>query len=622
MRRNKSRKGLYPWIESLIQSFGSEEGSGNNGRLKAYATSVGEMNQSLAQNVEGPKTFLFLSDGTVQIPASLSSSTWERLQEEAEMDSFTSLVHSTVSFRKYQLRFHMALDVNDCSFYLAVGDLLILSVGPEPMIIRSYLDLYSVQQKIGATWRMLLERTPECQNDHAVFDLSELLGEWQHEILKTVLADVRTQLMAKSAGLRCNMSTGLPILVQPAEFAPTGWDIERGQDHERECFSIPIKCFLISEGRASQERRPNVESLGMDGGAHSHLSTSESPKKCKIQNCGNIFAHQDDTRVDLRKANTIQEQMSNAKSLRMDEGKQLNLSASESPQYRKIENCGNNFKHQGDTAVDLRKQDTIQKQKSNAESLRKVEREQLNLSTSESSQKRKNENYGNNFTHKGNGAVDLRKQDTVQEQMSNAARFLMDGGKQLNLSTSDSPQNRKIENCGNIFMHQSDTHVDLRKQDTIQEEMSNAASFIMDGGKQLNLSTLESPQNRKIENCGSNVTHQGNAAVDLRKQDDIQEQMSNAESLRMDEGEQLNMSTSESPQNMEIENCGNNVTHQGNTAVDLTKQDNIQEQMSNMESLRMDEGEQLNMSTSESPQNMDIENCRNNFTHQDPPNKV
>ncbi|XP_077453437.1 adrenocortical dysplasia protein homolog [Stigmatopora argus] len=468
MLRDKRRRGLCPWIESLIQSFGSEEGSSNDGRLKAYVTSVGEMSQSQAQNVEGPTSLLYLSDGAVQIPAILSSSTWERLQEEGEMEYFSSLINSTVSFRKYKLRFHMALEFTKCMFFLSVGDLLILSVGPDKNIAPCYITLPSVRQKIFTTWRTLLAQgTRESQNDHDVFDLSELLGEWQDETLKSVLADVRSQLMAKSAGLQCYTSIGLPIVAQPAKFAPTGWDIERGRDNERECLSIPIKCFLISEGQAVQEQRPNAESLRMDGGKHLDLSTSESPKNRKIQNCGNNVTHEADTCVHMRKQDTIQDQMSNVESLRMDGGKQLNLSTSQSPQNRKIENCGKNFTHQGERHVDLRKQDTIQKQMSDVESWRMDGSEQLNLSTSESPQNREIENCGKNVTHQCDTRVDLRKQDSIREEMSNAESWRMDEGEQLNLSTSESPQNRDIEICGNNFTHQVETCVDLRKQSAI-----------------------------------------------------------------------------------------------------------------------------------------------------------
>ncbi|GLD67626.1 uncharacterized protein AKAME5_001896200 [Lates japonicus] len=112
-----ARSRLCPWIETLILSYGSEEGgssSTSSGRLKAHVIGVGQMSQSQAQGSEGPSGLLFLSDGVLQIPALLTASAWEHLQEQEDRECFTSLVNTTVCIQDYRLHFHMAPEQNKC----------------------------------------------------------------------------------------------------------------------------------------------------------------------------------------------------------------------------------------------------------------------------------------------------------------------------------------------------------------------------------------------------------------------------------------------------------------------------------------------------------------------------
>ncbi|XP_061629930.1 adrenocortical dysplasia protein homolog [Phyllopteryx taeniolatus] len=271
------RNALSPWIESLIRSYGSEEGS-NGGRLKAHVTSVGQMSQSQARNSEGPTGLLFLSDGVVQMPAILTSSAWEHLQEQEDKECFTSLLNTTVCVRDYRLQFHMATEPTRCRFFLSVGEMLTTAAGRAKDNTPCCTSSLSVQQKIYETWRTLLVReTQDSPKSHTDFDLSDLLGEWQRDSLQTVLEDVRERLMVpRSASLQPFTSTAVASVNQLDMFTPTGWDIERAADNATGCFSIPIKCLLIPEGCAMQGQKANADVLTTDGDRELNLQLSES----------------------------------------------------------------------------------------------------------------------------------------------------------------------------------------------------------------------------------------------------------------------------------------------------------------------------------------------------------
>uniref|UniRef100_A0A8C4HIX7 Shelterin complex subunit TPP1/Est3 domain-containing protein n=1 Tax=Dicentrarchus labrax TaxID=13489 RepID=A0A8C4HIX7_DICLA len=234
-RPDRSR--LSPWIESLILSYGGEEGnSSSSGRLKAHVIGVGQMSQSQAQGSESPTGLLFLSDGVLQIPAILTVSAWEHLQEQEDRECFTSLLNTTVCIQDYRLQFHMAPEQTKCRFFLSVGELATTAAGPVKESTPCCTTLPSVRLKICKTWRDLLgQETQDSQKSQCGFDLSELLGEWQHDCLQNVLVDVRERLMVVS---------GRPVSPH--------WDVERVRFKREKCFTVPIKCLLIPEEDAQQ----------------------------------------------------------------------------------------------------------------------------------------------------------------------------------------------------------------------------------------------------------------------------------------------------------------------------------------------------------------------------------
>uniref|UniRef100_A0A4W6EZL7 Shelterin complex subunit TPP1/Est3 domain-containing protein n=1 Tax=Lates calcarifer TaxID=8187 RepID=A0A4W6EZL7_LATCA len=248
-----ARSRLCPWIETLILSYGSEEGgssSTSSGRLKAHVIGVGQMSQSQAQGSEDPSGLLFLSDGVLQIPALLTASAWEHLQEQEDRECFTSLVNTTVCIQDYRLHFHMAPEQNKCRFFLSVGELATTAAGPVKDSTPCCTTLPSIRLKICKMWRTLLsQEEQDSQKSQCGFDLSELLGEWQHDCVQTVLKDVRESLMVASSG-----------------FTVTSWDVNRIRYKGVKCFSVPIKYLLLPEEDAQQlQTPPDVRSRTQSG---------------------------------------------------------------------------------------------------------------------------------------------------------------------------------------------------------------------------------------------------------------------------------------------------------------------------------------------------------------------
>uniref|UniRef100_A0AAV2L4F5 Shelterin complex subunit TPP1/Est3 domain-containing protein n=1 Tax=Knipowitschia caucasica TaxID=637954 RepID=A0AAV2L4F5_KNICA len=97
---------INPWIEKLIVSFDKDE-SASIGSLKAHVIGVGHMSQSQALGSEGPTGLLFLSDEQVQIPAVLTASAWENLQDHEDKECFNSLLNTTVGIQDYKMQFHI-----------------------------------------------------------------------------------------------------------------------------------------------------------------------------------------------------------------------------------------------------------------------------------------------------------------------------------------------------------------------------------------------------------------------------------------------------------------------------------------------------------------------------------
>ena len=244
-----ARNRLTPWIESLILSYGGHE-EGGGGQLKAHVIGVGQMSLSQARGSDGPTGLLFLSDGVLQIPAVLTVSAWEHLQEQEDRECFTSLVNTTVFIQDSRLRFHMAQEQTKCRFFLTVGELATTAAGPVKENTPCCTTLPSVRMKICRTWRAQLDRE-DSQRNQCEFDLSELLGEWQHDCLQAVLEDVRQRLMAASCAHhgspQPSTSTHSSSLTRPL----TSWDVDRIRYKGEKCFSVPVKFLLLPE-EASQ----------------------------------------------------------------------------------------------------------------------------------------------------------------------------------------------------------------------------------------------------------------------------------------------------------------------------------------------------------------------------------
>lgn len=257
-----ARNKLSPWIESLILGYDSREGGGGSGsgRLKAHVIGVGPMSQSQVQDCESPTMLLFLSDGALQIPAILTASAWEHLQEVEERECFTSLVNTTVYIQDYRLQFHMAHEQTKSRFFLSVGELATTAAGPAKENTPCCTTLPSVRQKICQTWRVLLgQEALDSQKSQCGFDLSELLGEWQHDCLQAVLEDVRERLIVSSP--QASTSTSIPMVTHPGTSTTTSWDIDRIKYKGLECFIVPVKCLLIPEEDVQQPHTPHhVES--------------------------------------------------------------------------------------------------------------------------------------------------------------------------------------------------------------------------------------------------------------------------------------------------------------------------------------------------------------------------
>ncbi|XP_042351584.1 adrenocortical dysplasia protein homolog [Plectropomus leopardus] len=241
-----ARSTVSPWVESLILSYGGEEQSSSSGRLKAHVIGVGQMSQSQAQGSEGPTGLLFLSDGVLQIPAILTASAWEHLQEQEDRECFTSLLNTTVCIQDYRLLFHMSIEQTKCRFFLSVGELASTAAGPVKHNTPCCMTLPAIRMKVCKTWRALLGQE-DSQRSQCGFDLSELLGEWQHDCLQAVLEDVRERLSSRPVSPQPSTSTGASSLSHADTLTATSWDADRVRYKGAKCFSVPMKCLIIPD---------------------------------------------------------------------------------------------------------------------------------------------------------------------------------------------------------------------------------------------------------------------------------------------------------------------------------------------------------------------------------------
>lgn len=245
------------------------------------------MTQSQAQGSESPTGLLFLSDGVLQIPAVLTASAWEHLQDQEDRESFTSLVNTTVWIQDYGLQFHMAQEQTKCRFFLSVGELATTAAGPVKDNTPCCTTLPSVRLKICKTWRVLLgQEAQDSQASQCGFDLSELLGEWQHDCMQAVLEDIRERLMtvcSRPASPQPSTSTCTALLTHPGTSTTTSWDVDRVRYKKAKSFSVPVKYLLIPEEDALQlqtaenvvSRTPNELSAASEDGRR------DLPHACK-----------------------------------------------------------------------------------------------------------------------------------------------------------------------------------------------------------------------------------------------------------------------------------------------------------------------------------------------------
>lgn len=243
-----ARSRLCPWVEELILSYGTEPGTGTE-RLKARVVRVEQMSQSQAHNSDCPTGLLLLSDGSLLMPAVLTTAAWERLQEQEDRDSFDGLVNSTVLIQDFRLQFHMAQEQTKCRFFLSVGELAVTSAGPCGSNTPCCTTLASVRQKIRQTWRDLLdEQVQDSQSSQSGFELTMLLGEWHQDCMLSVLKDVEERLTkppCRPASPQPSTSATNPARPHPSE--ATGWDVDRLRFKTEKSFSIPVKCLLIPD---------------------------------------------------------------------------------------------------------------------------------------------------------------------------------------------------------------------------------------------------------------------------------------------------------------------------------------------------------------------------------------
>lgn len=253
-----ARSRLSAWIESLILSYGTQKES--SGWLKAHVIGVGPMSQDQAQGTDPPMGLLFLSDGMLQIPAILTASAWEHLQEKEDRESLSSLVNTTVCIKDYRLQFLMAHEQTKCRFFLSVGELATTAAGPVKDNTPCCTTLPSVRKEICKTWRAMLgQEVQDSQASQCGFDLSELLGEWQHDCMQALLEDVKERLMTVSSrpvSPQPSTSTYTPLSAKADTSKATSWDVERVAYKRVKCFSVPVRYLLIPEEDTMQLPTP------------------------------------------------------------------------------------------------------------------------------------------------------------------------------------------------------------------------------------------------------------------------------------------------------------------------------------------------------------------------------
>lgn len=253
--RPSTRSDPPSWIEALILSYGRKPSS--SGRLKARVVRVEQMSQSQAQGSDCPTGLLLLSDGCVTIPAVLTAAAWERLQDQDERDCLEGLVNSKITIQDYRLQFHMSQEQTRCRFFLSVGDLVMISVGPPGYPPPCCTTLAPIRQKMAQTWKEQLQEKVQDSQSQSGLDLSLLLGEWHQDCMLDILKDVEDRLMELPHRLaRPQPSTSSSPHPGPA--GATRWDTDRLRFKGGASLSVPLRCLLLPD---------HLQAVPKDGGS-------------------------------------------------------------------------------------------------------------------------------------------------------------------------------------------------------------------------------------------------------------------------------------------------------------------------------------------------------------------
>lgn len=263
----QTRRGITPWIEKLIGSYDRDEGI-RTGGLQAHVVRVGHMSQSQALGWEGPTELLFLSDEQVQIPAVLTTSAWEELQDEEDLECFRSLVDHRLFITDYRLLFHRSSELSRSWFILSVGKLGTRAVVGINHITPCCTSLPSVRNKISHTWRATSDQQ-DTQQSQSGFDLTELLGEWQQDCLQTELEHVQ-----KLLNVTPQPSTSTAPL--PDTCTGTSWGTDMVCYKGSKSFGVIAKYLLIPDPLRQLNAEPQTgsESVGPSEKLESPESTN------------------------------------------------------------------------------------------------------------------------------------------------------------------------------------------------------------------------------------------------------------------------------------------------------------------------------------------------------------
>lgn len=253
---------LSPWIESLILSYGSHEGSSSRSRvgLRAQVVDVGPMSLSQVRASDRPRGLLFLSDGVLRIPALVTPSAWGHFQDLEDRDSFASLLNTIVCIQQYRLNFLMAPEEAECKFFLTVGQLGMAAASPVEDDAPSHTTLASVKQKICQTWRSLqAQEVVDSEESQYGIDLTELLEEWHRDYMQCVQEDAEERLTKTcssdessqpcTSNWRSHTSTA------------THWDIDRVRYKGEKSFTVPLKYLLIPEDVMQGKTVPFINNI-------------------------------------------------------------------------------------------------------------------------------------------------------------------------------------------------------------------------------------------------------------------------------------------------------------------------------------------------------------------------